>query len=284
VEPSFFLADWERRSEKGFAYKFGYTYIGEKFTPGSGFLLRNNVQGLSGKLLYGWVPGNESKLFSLNISMNAEQFNHIDDGKIESLRVFPMINFLTKNGFYVTLMPLFQKEGVRDDFNLSDSIVIKAREYNFTTSQLMIGTPSSKKVSIMETFSAGQLYDGRGITSMSNIIFNVSSSFNLNMMYSFNMIRFPSREINNTFILHTVNLTALVMFNTKLSVSLMTQYDNSHNDLISNFRIRYNPKEGNDLYFVVNDYRRTSDRISIPAIPGFFNEKVMVKFVHTFIM
>jgi hypothetical protein len=134
----------------------------------------------------------------------------------------------------------------------------------------------------METFSAGQLYDGRGVTSMSNIVFNVSSAFNLNVMYSFNMIKFPSREINNTFVLHTVNVTALLMFSTKLSASLMTQFDNSHNDLISNFRIRYNPKEGNDLYFIVNDYRRTSDRISIPEIPGFFNEKIMVKFVHTF--
>jgi hypothetical protein len=282
TDPSFFLADWERRSENGFAYKFGYTYIGKKFTPGSGFLLRNNVQGLSGKILYGWVPGNKSRLFSYNISLNAEQYNHIDDGKIESFKLFPMFEFVTKSGYFFTLAPQFQKEGVRDEFNLSDSIVIRAREYNFSSLQLMIGTPNSKKLSIMQSFNAGQIYDGKGVTSMSNIVFNVCSSFNISAMYTFNMIKFPSREINNKLILHTVNLTALVMFSTRLSASLMTQFDSSHNDLISNFRLRYNPREGNDFYFVVNDYRRTSDKVSVPRVPGYFSENVMVKFVHTF--
>jgi hypothetical protein len=72
------------------------------------------------------------------------------------------------------------------------------------------------------------------------------------------------------------------MMNTKLSVSALVQYVNTSNDLIANFRIRFNPREGNDFYLVYNEYRGVGMDGEVPAIPSYFNRTVMLKYTYTF--
>ena len=75
------------------------------------------------------------------------------------------------------------------------------------------------------------------------------------------------------------------MFSTKLSASLLLQYVNTEDELITNFRLRYNPREGNDFYLVFNDFRGIdNNRYVVPQRPSFFNKTVMVKYTHTFIL
>ena len=69
LDPSFIMVNWERRSEEGFAYKMNYTYAGQEFNPGAGFIMREGVQGMNGQMLYGWIPGEKSKLFNYNINV-----------------------------------------------------------------------------------------------------------------------------------------------------------------------------------------------------------------------
>ena len=51
LDPSFIFLNWERRSEEGFAYNLNYTYAGQEFSPGAGFIMREGVQGMSGQML-----------------------------------------------------------------------------------------------------------------------------------------------------------------------------------------------------------------------------------------
>ncbi|MBG0860053.1 MAG: carbohydrate binding family 9 domain-containing protein, partial [Bacteroidales bacterium] len=80
LDPSFMLLNWERRSEEGFAYRFNYTYSGLEFRPGIGFVRMGGIQGLSGELLYGWLPGEKSKLFNYNVSVRGERYMRLEDG------------------------------------------------------------------------------------------------------------------------------------------------------------------------------------------------------------
>ena len=91
-------------------------------------------------------------------------------------------------------------------------------------------------------------------------------------------------KTNNSLDIHSVNLKALYMINTKLSATLMVQYVNTEDDLITNFRFRYNPREGNDFYLVYNDYRGVADMNTVPESPKFFNKTIMLKYIHTFIL
>ncbi len=284
LKPSFILFNWERRSEEGFAYNVNYTYSGQKFNPGVGFVMREGVQGLNARFMYGWFPGEESRLFNYIISIRGESYTRLEDGKLETMQISPEFEINTKSGIHSEFSVEMQKEGVLDTFNLSDSIAIYPGDYSFIGTELMFGTSQARKISIMAHINAGQFFDGNRIGFRAEPTFNISSSLKLSGMYEFNAIRFPERETNNSLNIHSVNLKALIMISTKLSATFLVQYVNTEDDLITNFRLRYNPREGNDFYLVFNDYRVINDYYSIPEPPKFFNKTIMVKYTHTFIL
>jgi hypothetical protein len=284
LDPSFLMVNWERRSEKGFAYDLNYTYSGLKFNPGVGFVMMGGVQGFNAGLNYGWFPGEKSKLFNYRVNIRGERYSRLEDGKLESMRISPGLEINTKKDFHGEFSLEIQQEGVLEDFNLSDSIKIYAGDYSFTGVQVMSGTSDSRMISIRGDINAGQFYDGNRIGLRVEPNFNLSSSLKLSTMYEFNAIRFPERETNNSLNIHSLSLKALYMLSTKISASLFLQYVNTQNELIGNFRLRYNPREGNDFYLVYNDFRGTDIRNSIPVKPSFFNKTIMVKYTHTFIL
>lgn len=284
LDPSFILIDWTRRSEEGFAYNFNYTYSGQEFSPGAGFVRLNGVQGLNGQLLYGWIPGEKSKLFNYNINVRAERYSRLVDGKLESMRVSPGFEINTKKNIHAEISLEYMEEGVLHDFPLSEDVWIKAGNYSFLGFEGRIGTSESRVISVGGDLSGGKFYDGNRIGLNAELNLNLSSSFKLSGGYEFNAIRFPERETNNSLNIHSVNMKALYMFSTKLSATVLAQYVNTEDELITNFRLRYNPREGNDFFLVFNDFRGIDNRYSIPERPSFFNKTIMVKYTHTFIL
>jgi hypothetical protein len=80
------------------------------------------------------------------------------------------------------------------------------------------------------------------------------------------------------FVFHQ-NVTSI---STKLSASMFVQINNARDIFIGNFRIRYNPREGNDLYLVFNEYRGFMDGEAIPLPPPYYSRTILLKYTHTF--
>ncbi len=98
--------------------------------------------------------------------------------------------------------------------------------------------------------------------------------------YQFNHVTFPKREQKVN--IHSTYGRVTYMLNTKISASLFVQYVSTNDDLITNFRLRYNPREGNDFYLVFNGYRDVSGVDTEPPLPDYFNRTIMLKYTHTF--
>lgn len=284
LDPSFIGLNWERRSEEGFAYRMNYTYAGEQFKPGIGFIRREAMQGVSGNLMYGWIPGEQSKLFKYSMELRGDRYTRLEDGGLESMQVSPEFQILTKKGIFTSAGMELKQEGVIREFGLSDSISIAPGDYTFIASSIRFGTYEARKLSVRLDIEAGEFYDGNQVGLEAETAIKLSSKFNLTGAYQFNAIRFPERAVNNSLNIHSLNFKALYMFNTKLSATMLLQYVNTEDEMIANFRLRYNPREGNDFYLVYNDFRGISDRIAVPEKPGFFNKTIMVKYIHTFIL
>ena len=216
--------------------------------------------------------------------MRAERYTRLGDGFLEGMTVEPGFEINTKKSIHAEIGLEYQKEGVMEDFPLSDSIFIKQGDYSFTGLQMMIGTSEAKMISVKGDINAGQFYDGRRFGMRPEMNFNLSSSIMLSAGYEFNALRFPDRITNNSLNIHSVNARALYMFSTKLSATLLVQYVNTEDEMITNFRLRYNPREGNDFYLVLNEFRAFSGKNETPALPPFFNRTVMVKYTHTFVL
>jgi hypothetical protein len=280
IDPLFFSANWERRSSKGIAYSMGYSYSGQTFKPGIGFVNMGSMQQISGTLSYGWFAKPESKIYNIEPSISASRYMRLSDGKQESLTVSPGFSIESKKGYSANIGLDYNQEGVLFNFPISDSVSVLAGDYSFTNGSLGLGTPSAKAFRVSLNLNGGEFYDGNKYGFSVSPVYNVSGSLQLTASYQYNHITFPER--NKELSIHSTNAKVVYMLSTKLSASVFVQYINTTNNLISNFRLRYNPREGNDFYLVFNDYRGVNNIELVPALPDYYNRTVLIKYTHTF--
>lgn len=280
-DPSFLGVTWERRNDEGFAYDLNYTFTGAQMNPEVGFLRRNDIQGGGGRLQYGWIHGETSRFFSNRAMFSARRYSRVSDGSLESMEIAPGWFFNTKGGLGAFLELKYMKEGVDEDFDLADDVMVPAGEYTFSAFEGRIFTPSSKPVSAMIHIEAGGFFDGNIVSVGAEPILNLSASLQLSGEYQYNYVSFPDRD--QSMQSHIFRTNILYMYSTKLSASAFVQFNTADDVFIGNFRIRYNPREGNDLYLVYNDYRgfMVADDV-IPEAPSYYNRAIMLKYTHTF--
>ncbi len=280
ADPTFAGIRWERRSDEGFAYDLSYNYIGQALNPDVGFLRRNNIHGFNSRFQYGWLPGEESWLFSSRAMLQARRNARISDGHLESMEISPGWFLNTKKGLGLMTEIKFQKEGVEYDFNLSDDVVVPAGIYDFISFEGRIFTPQTKPISARIELSGGGFYDGNIISVGASPMLNLSASLQLSGTYEFHAISFPTRD--QSLQSHIVRANVLYMYSNKLSASAFVQLNNANDAFVGNFRLRYNPREGNDFYLVYNEYRGFMETETIPARPPYYNRAIMLKYTHTF--
>lgn len=280
-ENSFAFLKWERRNDKGLSYNLRYYYSGLEFNPGSGFLAKPGTKGPDLMVRYGWLPGENSKIMSFKISTVYEKSTRLIDDGLENLRFGSNMELRTKTGWGIMGSINYMKEGVLNEFLLSDVVSVPVGEYSTRGFMSSVNTPFSKPVVLRLTINGGEYYDGNmtGVTAMPTL--NLSSSIQVTGTYSYNKINFDLRNQHLTS--HIGRLKLTYMYSTKMSLSSFVQYNSSINMLIANFRLRYNPKEGNDFYLVYNENRPSSNYSYGEANHvQFFNRSILLKYVYTF--
>jgi len=126
----------------------------------------------------------------------------------------------------------------------------------------------------------GQFYDGNRISVRLQPTWNLSKHFELGGSYNFDHITVSKRDVYMTN--HIVGVKALYMMNIRLSVSAYIQYNTAVNEIITNLRLRFNPREGNDLYIVYDGGRNTDLTREEPNLPLYNSRSVMLKYTYTF--
>lgn len=272
--------NWERRSDKGFAYNLTYAYFGEGFDPKIGFLKYIGSNGFEGELKYGWMPGIDSRIFRSTALLRIERMNRIAGGQVETYTIAPEFEIFGKNGLGAIIGIKYNEEGVIDTFDLSKDVRVPAGRYHFYNAEAMIFTPQSKPYNAMIRLEGGEYYDGKKFSLLIRPTLSISQSLQLTGTYQYNYVDFPMRDQH--FKGHVVDMKILYMLNIKLSASLLLQYNGLTHDFVGNFRLRFNPKEGNDLYLVIDENRYIGSDYLSPEPPSFYNRAVMVKYTHTF--
>lgn len=280
LDPTFFRLAWERRSEEGFGYSGVYAYWGKDFNPESGFIFLNNLHEFRGEMQYGWFPEENSAIFSYRTGIDFEMLRRIEDGQLENMEISPEFEINFKNGFGAFTGLAYRKEGVLEDFHLTDDVFVPAGNYDFYGFHGFANSPRTKKLVGMVGFEAGQFYDGNRVSFNVDPELNLSSSFQITAGYQFDHVIFPTRDQKFTNNIGKVKITYMV--NTKISMSAFVQYNEIDNILITNYRLRYNPRDGNDFYLVLNDMRNSKKTGSDDLLPPFINQTVMLKYTHTF--
>jgi len=281
ADPTRIMAVWERRSSKGLGYDAGFSHSGTNYNPGIGFQMMNDFEVLRGGIRYGWLPSEKAKLYSHSPELRIMYMTYVDDRSLMSLNYNAGWKFQTKTQWEWSANIIYNIESLRDSLELiEDEIYIPPGRYEYLNFMGMITTPMNKPVFTMLTAQFGPFFDGTSISVNLQPTWNVSKHFELGVIYNFAKLDFDERDqhaINNI-----LGIKALYMLDTKLSVSAYIQYNTSMKGVMTNLRLRYNPKEGNDFYLVFNEGRNTNLTREIPNLPVYSARSLLLKYTYTF--
>ncbi len=278
--PARIYLDWTRRRDKGFSYRFLYTYSGIDFDPGIGLEVFDDYYIYQTQLKYTFIPGKESRLQNHVLSLITYPLVDVRDNSLLTYYFSPGWSFTSKKGWNGSINLTYNYESLMEDFVLSNAVSIPAGSYKFWDASLSLSNPGSHAFKLNSSLQAGQYYDGQRISPQFNPVWNISNGVEFGATYVLDYLNFSSRKESLTN--HILGLRGLYMLNTKVSFSGFVQYNTAIKQVISNLRFRYNPREGTDFYLVINEGRNTKQERQTPKLPTYNNRSIMLKYTYTF--
>lgn len=280
-DPSIFWISMSRLGNRGFAYGASLSRLGKDFQNNIGFNSRSDYTRLGTRFGYNWYPGKASKLLRHGLGLRgASYWDNQDDKYNQGFYGFGyQMEF--KSGWFFDGGMRLQFDDIKTEFDLADIVIIPVGEYTYPSLDIEAGTPFNKPLSLAVEFQSGKFYDGRKTTIGLEPLFNVSSSLELSATYEYNKVNFDVR--NQSFKTHIARIKALYMFSTKFSVSSFIQYNSLADIYLGNIRMRYNPKEGNDLFIVFNSDVNASRGLESPTLPAYNQGTLLIKYSYTFV-
>ncbi len=280
LNPTRLWINWERRTIKGLGYNLNFSRAGEDYNPGIGFEMREDFSRIGYRLLYGWIPRKESRLLRHYVFTDGFLFLNNKDESIQSAEIGPGWYFMAKSGFEMNIAAKLTNENVEEEFSFDDDADVPAGQYTFYCLTWDFLTPQGRLFETGVGFNIGSFYDGWRASFGLEPRWSASSELELSGFYEFNWVDFPRR--NQKFLAHIIRLRVLAMLSTKFSAAAFVQYNSAAEALIANIRIRFNPREGNDLYIVYNEALNTNRYREIPNLPLTSNRALMLKYTYTF--
>ncbi len=278
--PSRVFASWLHQVLKGAIYGLVVSRAGEDFDPELGFETRRDFSRVAWTSGYAWQPGTRSPLFLNMLRCDGTMSWRNADGSLESGMAGLLWAVQTKSGWTAYLNPTVYSEDVAEPFDLSASARIGRGTFRYGDATLMVETPDSRLARTQITLQAGGFYDGSRVSLTLRPSWNLSSSLTLAAYLEVDRIGLP--RPGQSFTATIARMKALYMMSTKVSASALVQYNAGAGALGANLRLRYNPREGVDLYLVYNEGLNTERGPAAPRLPLSSGRTVMVKYSYTF--
>jgi hypothetical protein len=271
---------WEKRIVKGLGYKFSFSGVGEKYNPGLGFEKRNNFFRFGDKIFYSWFASEGSPLRQTTVTLNAGiSFNNATRDA-ETTNIGLSSTWSWDRGSELTVNVQNLQDDVPEIFSLSDDYIILPGLYSNTSLGIRFGSLPVGLFHAETGFKIGTFYDGNLITGNVAPFISLSKYFQMSAYYEYSHITFPGRE--DPFRSHVARLNMTASLNVQFALTGFVQYNSLKNVSTLNFRFRYNPVDGNDLYLVYNDILNNGPLQDLPDTPLSNNRTIMFKYVHTF--
>ncbi|MEZ5014956.1 MAG: DUF5916 domain-containing protein [Chitinophagales bacterium] len=275
-----------RSAKSGLLYTALFDLMGEHVNPVMGFIDDNGYGNIYYNIGYQYQVKKESNIQYIygKTSTNYRWRTATDES--ETLQYTLEHGYYFKNGAAIEIVLLDYKiDRLGFDWMLDDQNAIASGVYTMLNTSVYLLSQQQKNYSAGVYSSYGGFYGGKrfSISPEGNIYLTKHASAALT--YEYNNIHFDTYLYTDSATLFTSNLVRLSLaynFSTTFSVKAYIQFEDLSERLTSNLRIRYNPREGTDLFIVLNQgVNSNRDRLD-PSLPVIDQQAVTVKFVRTF--
>jgi hypothetical protein len=221
--------------------------VQKNFNPALGFVNRLGINQYTAGL--GYIHIFKHPYFrKATFDIEASHFDRIDGGlQSQAIRVRPL-KIENHDGDTLDLRFSINKEGLIDNFEISDGVIITPGLYTFSRFGVFLTSSPQRKLSGGLTYVYGQDYDGTRKTYEGKINYRPSKHFNIGGSYQLSNYDTPFGD----FISRLITFKNDIVFSETLSWSNLVQFDNVSNIMGINSRLHWIPKAGKELFFVIN--------------------------------
>jgi hypothetical protein len=272
-------ARWERRGIYGLGVDAEVAHVGAGFQPTLGFLSRRDHLRTTGSVGWGWRAPEGSFLLRQRLSTGFQGYRRYADGAMESGEVTPTWYLETPGGHSVTVTGALRHEDLVRGFSIASELTVPEGRYRYGSGRIAYSPSSSWPLRLSANAEVGSFYDGSLVSASLTPTWNASRHLELSGAWQVNRISFPDRDQER--VTHVGRLRTVLMLNTELSGVALLQVNSATDALLVNLRLRYTPREGNDLYVVYNHGLNTDRFSSDPVRPLTDNRTLLVKYSHT---
>jgi hypothetical protein len=257
------VLDWTRRRIRGFSYSTTLTRSGPGYDPAVGWEPTRDFTRLANTVDQQWFFDRSAPVRRLSIGNAAEAWRRHDDDRIDAAVLQPFLWWQTHTGAIFRISAAHAYDSARDGFRLGETAEVLPGDYRMTDAVFAFTPPGRWRVQPRLTVQGGEFYDGERARVASALLWRASRHLEVEGDYQWNRVRFAARE--QQFAAHLLGARARIAWNTRLSGSFFLQYNSTTDRLTSNARLRFNARDGRDLWVVWNEAANTARG---PALPG----------------
>lgn len=271
---------WEKRTQVGFNYGLVYSQVDKNYVPGMGFEARNNFKAIGNRISYGWLFHERAPFRYMKFDLSSTVYFSKSTNKLESYLIAPSFYFEGKKFSNLTLTYNRFYDNVLIPFELSRDITIPANNYVNQFCTLKYQTAAVSVMNAIFLVNVGSFYSGRRFSAGIQPSYAISKYLTLSGFYEYNRISFDQLQ---DYEVHVARLKLSTSLNVKLSMNAFVQLSSLAKISAYNFRLRYNSKDGDDIYLVYNGILNYHQKVD-PSIPNSESQSLVFKLIHTFLV
>ncbi|NER10862.1 Carbohydrate family 9 binding domain-like [Muriicola jejuensis] len=269
-----------RRRRQGLGYTLGTIFSGENYNPGVGFVDRSNFKYVTALLSQTWLNQKGPFIFHTLQPFGNTFLDNREDRVISSEYGLEWA-FTRRNQDSGGLKFTKAYERLTSEFSLAQGVILPVGQYDFYRIGARYTQAIDRTLRTGIEYETGSFYDGWLHSLSISPSWYLSKHLQLNLEYVYNNGTFDARDDRLDF--HIARLRVGTALDRKLSLNGLFQYNGAQDIFSFNARFRYNFREGQDLWIVLNSGYNTDRMGTFPTLPSVNNQSVLVKYIHTFI-
>jgi hypothetical protein len=225
-----------------------YHTLDENFKPGLGFASRVGIQNY---IWYTTISPRPNIPFIKKLIFKPFNFYYNADmgGRIITRRVqIQPIGFISNSDDEFSFNYRNEFDYVEKDYAIQNTIDIKQGGYEWWYYDMNLSSSRRRPVRLHASTRWGDYYKGSRTSYSGSITVKMSEHYALSADTGYNDISIGDQSL----VTRDYGGRLSIDFSTKLSTSTFIQYNNQTKKVNANFRLRYIPKIGSDLYLVYN--------------------------------
>ena len=231
--------------------------IDSDFEPQAGFLRRSGVRRTASEVSYEPRPESD-RVRNYRFELEYENFER-DDGTVESEEIqFTFFGLTTEAGDSISVFTQFKREGLDEEFEISDGVLLPVGEYSFQDFGIFFRGDQGRPWALRGFVVGGEYFDGDRVQSSLTSTWRPSKFLRAETSWNHASIDLPAGSFDT----NVVRQRLAASFSPDLSLSALVQYNDVDEELGLNLRLNWIYKPGADLFVVYNQSWSAPDGLS----------------------